>query len=781
MHGENTILVIEDDRDFAINLKDILEERGFRVELAPTGAEGIEMAESDRPDLVLLDLRLPDMTGIEVMRRLKASTPKTEIIVETGYGSLDTAVQALEMGAYSYITKPVDVSQLMTLADRAIERAEIKRSLEESEESYRTFFERSPDAILVADLEGRVLWANASAAALYGRSETSLCRSDLAELLSEEVFRSAVAAAATPAAMPCEPLEFSLTATGRPVDLECRAGHIRLRGSDLLQVVLRDVTEKKQAEARLTEKLRETFSIIDAIAGFVYVVDAETYRILACNAYGRERLGHDPVGEICHVSFLGRPDPCRICVGAPKDLGEGALPILTEFHDREHSLWYQCVQRMVTWPDGRPVRMIVGLDMTARKKAEREQIETIRDLEALNKASLEISRRLRVEEIMDVAMQVGMAMSGRRVAAFALLDGEGKPAQIRHLGAIACEETLHDLIAHLALNFASGANLLTYGPETHPPELDWDRVSTDLAPYVISIPVFLGDVLHGILIVGGGQKPKEVERAQTLSVLSSALLGISLERAGYYEDLERRLRELQSAYNRLETLDLMKSNILATVSHELRTPLTLIKGYTNTLFEHWDSFPQEQREHMEDIINVRINKLNGLISNLVLAERLQSTVIEPEHEELDLGDLVDRLLADLGEDYTEGSLRRGGLDLKISADPEMVEILLSNLLSNAVKFSPEGGDITVTLGNGADCIRIEVRDEGVGIPADQMDRIFDRFYQVESNSNRTFPGTGLGLFIAKQLALSMQGDITVESEVGKGSTFTLWIPRQSGS
>jgi signal transduction histidine kinase len=243
-------------------------------------------------------------------------------------------------------------------------------------------------------------------------------------------------------------------------------------------------------------------------------------------------------------------------------------------------------------------------------------------------------------------------------------------------------------------------------------------------------------------------------------------------------DLESRLQELQQAYNRLETLDLLKSNILATVSHELRTPLTLIKGYSNTLFEHWDNFPEEQREHMEDIINTRINKLNGLINNLVVAERLQSTGVQPEPEQVDLTCLVDKLLGELAEDYEGGRLeRKGDAGIKINADAEMVETLLSNLLSNAIKFSPEGGAVTVTVSNGADTVRMAVRDEGIGIASDQSERIFDRFYQVESNSNRQFPGTGLGLYIAKQLALSMQGDITVESEVGKGSTFTLWMPK----
>ncbi len=779
MDDGKAVLLVEDDLDFAENLRDIFEEHGLQVEIAGTGTAGIQAAQRYHHDLVLLDLRLPDIPGIEVMRQLKRDDPDIEVIVETGYGSLETAVQALEMGAFSYINKPVDPAQLMTLVQRAMERGEIRRALWESEENYRTIFESSPEGILVMDMDGRVALVNPAASRIYRRSPEELLQSDGRELLGEQVFDDACLCCRSRTMLGEKALEHVLElADGSAIDLECTVSCLRLRGREYVQVMQRDVTERKQAQARLEEKLKETFSIIDAIEGLVYVVDMDDYHIMATNLYARSYLGDEAVGQVCHRLMRGRETPCEVCARAPRDLADGAKPILWEFRDDQRDIWYQCINRIITWPDGRLARMVVGLDITSRKQAEEENVGMIRELATLNEATLEISRHVKLSDIMDVALEVGLTLTGMRIGFFGLLEKDGSPGAARVSGwpqdvAVPPPSAMR----YLSSLLSGGREYLLYSPESPPPDMDWGIMTGMGAPYVLCLPVFSGKHLRGIMALGGSHRPPEPARAHTISTLSSNIVGIALEKAEYYANLEQKLRELQNAYARLETLDLMKSNILATVSHELRTPLTLIKGYANTLFEHWESFPAEERLRLEDIVNSRIEKLNGLINNLVLAERLQSAGVDPERNSVDLVAIVDSLIRGFSETEDGNRIvRLGDMEVIGHVDPEMAEIVMSNLLSNALKFSPGGGTVSVDLRVKADRIEVSVMDQGIGIPADELDKIFDRFYQVESSANRGFPGIGLGLFITRQLVKSMRGDISVKSEKGKGSTFTFWIP-----
>ena len=115
-------------------------------------------------------------------------------------------------------------------------------------------------------------------------------------------------------------------------------------------------------------------------------------------------------------------------------------------------------------------------------------------------------------------------------------------------------------------------------------------------------------------------------------------------------------------------------------------------------------------------------------------------------------------------------------ELVVVADREKTEVALGNLVRNALKFSPEGGAVTVSVKQTDGTAEVSVTDEGIGIAPEQVERVFDRFYQIDSSETRSFPGSGLGLYIAKELVQSMGGEITVESEQGRGSTFTFTLP-----
>jgi signal transduction histidine kinase len=222
----------------------------------------------------------------------------------------------------------------------------------------------------------------------------------------------------------------------------------------------------------------------------------------------------------------------------------------------------------------------------------------------------------------------------------------------------------------------------------------------------------------------------------------------------------------------------MKSDFVSTVSHELRSPLAVIEGFAKTLSEHFERLDIEtQRESIEIILKKAV-ALEGLIENLLDMSRIEEGRLEVSCEPFDIVELCEEVSED--QERVEGlhdvRVEADVAPLIVIADREKTEVALGNLIRNALKFSPEGGEVTVKVNQANSAAKVSVSDEGIGIAPEQVERIFDRFYQVDSSETRSFPGSGLGLYITRELVGSMGGSVTVESEPGKGSVFTFTLP-----
>lgn len=222
----------------------------------------------------------------------------------------------------------------------------------------------------------------------------------------------------------------------------------------------------------------------------------------------------------------------------------------------------------------------------------------------------------------------------------------------------------------------------------------------------------------------------------------------------------------------------MKGDFIATVSHELRTPLTPIKGYATMLLKRGDTMTPEKRQRALDVIVSRADHLGRLVEDLLSASTITANN-DARHpmiaERADLVALVDRTR----EDFLAAA-SRVRIDTsdrpQVVGDPTRVVQIISNLLSNALKYSDGDRPVHVSVCEDGGKGHVVVRDEGAGIPSDQMGRIFDKFHRVEDPMVMSTGGTGLGLYIARQLAHAMGGEITAESTLGQGSTFSLSLP-----
>ncbi|HEY5661790.1 MAG TPA: GAF domain-containing protein [Gaiellaceae bacterium] len=221
----------------------------------------------------------------------------------------------------------------------------------------------------------------------------------------------------------------------------------------------------------------------------------------------------------------------------------------------------------------------------------------------------------------------------------------------------------------------------------------------------------------------------------------------------------------------------VKSDFVAAVSHELRTPLTSIYGFAETLLRQDIPFAEEERRTFLAYIASESERLTEIVDQLLNVARLDSGDLQVELGRIDVGSVVSEVVRTVDADNGH----RFEIDLPdeplaAEADPEKVRQVFNILVENALRYSPEGGKVTVGARRNADRVEVRVVDEGMGIPAAEREWIFRKFYRAESAARDGAAGTGLGLFIAKELVNAMGGRIWVDSTEGEGSSFAFELP-----
>jgi signal transduction histidine kinase len=270
-----------------------------------------------------------------------------------------------------------------------------------------------------------------------------------------------------------------------------------------------------------------------------------------------------------------------------------------------------------------------------------------------------------------------------------------------------------------------------------------------------------------------------------------------------YREVADKNRQLRETTERLQELDRLKSNFLATVSHELRTPLTSIIGYSEMLTQELAGpVNDEQRRFLSTILE-KGEALLRLISAILDVSALDASRIAVRRRRIDLRELcrdaAAKALAQSSRRDVRIQHREGDIVPAVEADPELIERALVNLLDNALKFSPPSGvvelDVQLTepeadedsavgfvlLAPTRRYVQVGIHDAGPGIPEPELDRIFDAFYQVDGSATRSHGGLGIGLALARQFVQAHGGEIRVESRPGQGSIFRLLLPLAPGA
>ena len=346
---------------------------------------------------------------------------------------------------------------------------------------------------------------------------------------------------------------------------------------------------------------------------------------------------------------------------------------------------------------------------------------------------------------------------------------------------------------------SEGRFVEVYDVFADPSLADWWDAARELGfASSISLPIVLAGQPEGALTFYFRRTDRLDEADRSLLRLVADQLSATAEKAHLIEDLQRanvllheQNVELEARFREAEEARRLKNEFLANISHELRTPLTAILGFSYLLREQPGAVHPEERASVEKIESAA-NALSILIDDLLSLANLQLGRLEVIPEACDAVALARAAMADAGTPAVgvEVLTRAPDAAVPVRTDGSQVVRILRNLISNAFKFTPSGR-VTVRVrvssgspwtreaqagGDARHSIVWEVEDTGIGIAEEDQERIFDPFRQLDGSVTRTYGGTGMGLALARNLAIRLGGDITVRSKPGAGSTFTLSLP-----
>ncbi|MBN1314190.1 MAG: GAF domain-containing protein [Anaerolineales bacterium] len=303
---------------------------------------------------------------------------------------------------------------------------------------------------------------------------------------------------------------------------------------------------------------------------------------------------------------------------------------------------------------------------------------------------------------------------------------------------------------------------------------------TPKEPYaLLCAPLIFRERTMGIMALGRhGNEKLYVQEDLDFLVSLARQAAVAIENARLYATEQRRREELAQALKQQQELDRLKNEFIQNVSHELRTPVTIIHGYADLLVSgELGELNPEQRQPVTVIAN-RADSLRKLVDDLTAL--LEAQARDFGRVKIDLSKLVEKTLIDFML-----AAKSAKLDFQVAIEPDLPQVLgnkdfltrmIENLIDNALKFTPSGGCVKVVFSRQESKNVIEVIDTGVGIPEDHLSRIFERFYQVDGGITRRYGGTGLGLALVKEIVSAHHGEITVASQVGRGSLFRVSLP-----
>lgn len=381
-----------------------------------------------------------------------------------------------------------------------------------------------------------------------------------------------------------------------------------------------------------------------------------------------------------------------------------------------------------------------------------------------------------LQELLTFIIGEAAALTGARAASILLLDPHTRQLHFRatsdkaHLGILDVPVPLHNSVAGVV--FRNDRPLIVEDAGNDP---RWNPGADEAVGFrtdsILGVPMHdvhgkPTGVLEALNKVDGVFDDRD---AETLSILAD-LAGVAVARA-------RLVTELRRANRQLNELDQLKSKFIAIASHELRTPLSVILAYVSSLREQANN--PDTAAKLDHVLDAAI-RLRTLIQDMLNLQYVDTDEPRLKLESFNLADVVTGAMEDRRDTARVKKQQIVTIlpetPLFVHGDRGAMDIVIGNLINNAIKFTPAGGEIRVAIEDHGEEVWLRVRDSGVGIPADKLELIFNRFYQVEPHLRRNHDGLGLGLAVARDLLEAQHGRIWARSNTGAGSEFFVALP-----
>jgi len=535
--------------------------------------------------------------------------------------------------------------------------------------------------------------------------------------------------------------------------------------------------------ARLFAEQRRLTAILNNSEDFIALTNLQG-GITYINPGGMDMLGYENLEEIMTKAipdFHTPEDTARVLEeGIPVAMEKGIWRGENRLKHREGYLIPVDQTVFVIRNDEGEVQNLatIMIDVTEQKEAERQLRQRAAELQTVAEVSTSAATVLEPEELLQEVVDLTKEDFDLYHAHIYLIDDEGKSLKL----AAGAGEAGQQMVAEgwsipansetslVARAYRSREGVIVNDVREAPDFLPNPHLSDTRAE--MAVPMIVSDRVLGVLDVQSDKVGRFTQQDVNIQTTLAGQVATALDNA-------RLFQEAQQVADRLREVDRMKSEFLANMSHELRTPLNSILGYTQLLLlDLEDTLPQESMEDMQSI-HLNGQHLLSMINDILDLAKIEAGRLNLNFEALEIGTLLESVQASNSGLFLDKPIEMV-IEMEedvpaVWADSVRMTQVLNNLVANAVKFTDEG-KITIRAYQVDDGVNIEVEDEGIGIDEEDMDKLFERFRQIDGSYTRRAEGTGLGLPITRHLVEMHGGVITVESEVGVGSTFTIHLP-----
>ncbi len=681
-----------------------------------------------------------------------------------------------------------------------------------SQEMFRIITDHISDYIAVLDREGRRLFTSNSFERILAPPRELYLTDSFTEVHPQD--RDRIRALFTETVRTGVGQRTELRLIGRDeriIQLESVATVIRNSGgeADKVLVVSRDISERRKAEER--SRLEREFSdtLINSMPGIFYLYDARR-KILRWNKNLETVTGYSAreFETLDPLTYFPEDQKAMVHERMLKCFAEGKADVEVNLlaKDGRRTPYYVTGFRLDV--EGHPCMLGIGIDITARLTAE----ETLRTtMHRLRRQNSVLAEQARSPELLNASSEDALSMitelaaetlETARVSVWLYNDERTKircadlyeRAGRRHSSG--AELTASDYPAYfraLAEERAIAADDAVADPRTRefsPHYLEPHGVTSMLDAPIRGGGRMVGVICHEHTGPARVWKPDEQSFGGSMADLVALSLEVTQRRQAEaalreaHANLEikviERTRDLESANDRLKGLDRLKSEFLSTMSHELRTPLNSIIGFTGILRQGLAGPLNDEQKKQLGMVHSSARHLLGMINDLLDLSRIESGKMEIFRETFSVADLVNEVVESLTPLVEQKKLRlESTLDepgLTLHSDRKRCFQILLNLANNAVKFT-DVGLIRLSIQTTPARVEIAVSDTGIGIKSENMSHLFEAFRQVDGSARRVYEGTGLGLYLCKQLATMLGGHMKAESEFGIGSRFSFTVPR----